>query len=56
MVPDVPAWLLQDVPLWAFLVALLTHPSTWSDRVQRLLSDRFGPASNDNQPTNSDQS
>jgi hypothetical protein len=28
--PDVPPWLFQDVPLWAFLLALLTTPSTWA--------------------------
>jgi hypothetical protein len=32
--PDVPAWLFHDIPLWAFLVALLTRPAAWSRRVR----------------------
>lgn len=36
--PDL-AWLAHDVPLWAFLLALLTSPSKWAQR----LSDRVDP-------------
>jgi hypothetical protein len=39
MIPsDVPAWLFHDVPLWAFLAALLTRPSTWSRRVAQQIN------------------
>lgn len=34
-------WLTQDVPLWAFLAALLTRPATWSDRATKAVERRF---------------
>lgn len=37
-----PQWLLNDVPLYAFLVALLTNPYTWSDKVTKLASKYIG--------------
>ena len=33
------AWLQQSVPLWVFLLALLTSPHQWAKRV----SNRLGP-------------
>lgn len=43
MPPDVPPWLVQQTtPLWAFILALLTRPATWSRRVERAISNRFG--------------
>jgi len=32
---ELPRWLFADVPLWAFLVALLTEPAYWSDRIYK---------------------
>jgi hypothetical protein len=43
MIPaDPPPWLFQSVPLWAFLLALLTSPAEWSRRVMRVIGRRFG--------------
>jgi len=42
MPADAPAWLFQSVPLWAFLVALLTSPAEWSRRVARIVGRRLG--------------
>jgi hypothetical protein len=36
------AWLTQDVPLWAFVAALLTRPSRWSNMVMDAARARFG--------------
>lgn len=36
--PDLPPWLFQDIPLWAFIVALLTRPSTWARRLRNYFS------------------
>ena len=30
---------MADVPLYAFLIALLTRPYTWAQRVSRYFSD-----------------
>lgn len=41
-------WLTASVPLWAFLLALLTHPSTWATKVAGRIGplvDRFVPDS-----------
>lgn len=35
---ELPRWLFADVPLWAFLVALLTEPAYWSDRIYKRLN------------------
>lgn len=32
-------WLNASVPLWAFLLALLTHPTVWGKKV----AERIGP-------------
>jgi hypothetical protein len=37
--PDLPAWLYADVPLYAFLAALLTRPYTWSNRLSNYFTD-----------------
>lgn len=37
--PDLPTWLHADVPLYAFLVALLTRPYTWANRVTNYFND-----------------
>jgi len=39
---NVPPWLLeQHVPLAWFLLALLTNPSTWTDRARTIVEKRF---------------
>ena len=35
-------WLTHPVPLWAFLVALLTRPADWSNWAKERLTERFG--------------
>lgn len=43
MIPtDPPAWLFQSVPLWAFILALLTSPAEWSRTAVRIAKRRFG--------------
>lgn len=37
-----PTWLTQDVPLWAFLAALLTRPSRWTNMLMSAARSRFG--------------
>lgn len=37
MHPDL-AWLTQPVPLWALLIAMLTNPYAWSDRITSRLT------------------
>jgi hypothetical protein len=34
---DAPAWLYHDVPLWAFLLALLTSPWRWAGYAKRVI-------------------
>lgn len=36
------AWLENPVPLWAFLIALLTSPSKWAGYVQEAIESRIG--------------
>lgn len=35
------AWLSQDVPLWALLVAAFTSPALWSEYVKRAVSTYY---------------
>jgi hypothetical protein len=42
MIEDPPAWLFHSVPLWAFLLALLTSPAKWSRAAGRVMKRRFG--------------
>ena len=35
-------WLFSEVPLWAFLVALLTTPTKWAARVNRAIDKYVG--------------
>jgi len=42
MIDNPPAWLFHDVPLWVFILALLTSPAEWSRRVARVMTRRFG--------------
>ena len=37
MIEDPPAWLFQDVPLYAFLLALLTSPWRWAGYAKRVM-------------------
>ena len=37
MIEDVPRWLYQDVPLYAFLLALLTSPWRWAGYARRVM-------------------
>jgi hypothetical protein len=37
MIDNPPAWLFQDVPLYAFLLALLTSPWRWSQYARRVI-------------------
>jgi len=47
MIPaDPPAWLYQSVPLWAFLLALLTSPWRWAGYAKQVLG-RLSPWSDD---------
>lgn len=34
-------WLQNPVPLWAFLIALLTAPQKWSEYVKKYVSERL---------------
>jgi hypothetical protein len=34
-------WLTADVPLWAFLVAVLTRPAVWSRYAKNALAERY---------------
>jgi hypothetical protein len=47
MVEDLPRWLFQDVPLWAFLLAVLTSPARWSRGARRVITRRFGGSDGD---------
>lgn len=35
------AWLSQDVPLWALLVAMLTSPALWSKYVKQAAASYY---------------
>jgi hypothetical protein len=37
MIENAPAWLYHDVPLWVFMLALLTSPAEWSRRALRVM-------------------
>ena len=39
-------WLQNPVPLWAFLIALLTAPQKWSEYVKEYVSERLGGMDN----------
>lgn len=41
MIPEVPEWLQQSVPLWAFLLAGFTRPATWSRAVTSAVKRRL---------------
>jgi len=42
-------WLVdQHVPLYAFIIALLTSPAYWSRRVTGYLAERFTPVQEQN--------
>lgn len=47
MIEDAPRWLFHPVPLWVFILALLTSPAEWSRRAVRVMSKRFGGGSGD---------
>lgn len=41
--PSATSWMFgQSVPLWVFILALLTSPSKWSDAVTSAAKKRFG--------------
>jgi len=35
-------WLQQSVPLWVFLIALLTNPARWSKWARETMDSRLG--------------
>lgn len=37
-----PAWLQQNVPLWALLIAMLTNPAMWSRLATSAVTERLG--------------
>lgn len=45
------AWLQNDVPLWAFLIALLTKPYMWAAYAKTAVANRFGQADDRNKNT-----
>lgn len=48
MIPaDPPPWLFQSVPLWAFLLALLTAPWKWNSYAKRVMKRIFGGGRSD---------
>jgi hypothetical protein len=46
MIDSLPPWLLADVPLYAFLLALLTSPWRWAGYAKRVMK-RFAPGGDD---------
>jgi hypothetical protein len=57
MIQALPAWLEQSVPLYAFLLALLTHPATWSRRATAIVRRRLDSGeSTDSDPTTTTES
>ena len=47
MIDDLPRWLFQDVPLWVFILALLTSPAKWSRAAGRVMKRRLGGGAGD---------
>lgn len=41
MTPEFPSWWYHPVPLWVFVLALLTRPATWAKAARDRISGIF---------------